>query len=84
MSNATLTKQWNEANQFLLTQLEYETTKDPTMVPKDRESAFQHLAVLYIKYIQAFRKLEVCVKMKPRNFTYTMLLSERAIISECI
>lgn len=58
MSNATLIKQWNEANQFLLTQLEYETTKDQAMIPKDRESAFQHLAVLYIKYIQVFRKLE--------------------------
>ncbi|KAJ3140041.1 Dynein regulatory complex protein 11 [Physocladia obscura] len=29
------------------------------MAPKDRETAFQHLAVLYIKYIQAFRKLEI-------------------------
>ncbi len=28
------------------------------MVPKDKDSAFQHLAVLYIRYIGIFRKLE--------------------------
>ncbi|KAJ3249433.1 Dynein regulatory complex protein 11 [Chytriomyces hyalinus] len=58
MSNAYLTKQWNDAHQQLLDQIEYETPKDVVMTPKDRETAFQHLAVLYIKYIQAFRKLE--------------------------
>jgi hypothetical protein len=28
------------------------------LVPKDKDSAFQHLAVLYIRYIGIFRKLE--------------------------
>ncbi|KAJ3030613.1 UNVERIFIED_CONTAM: Dynein regulatory complex protein 11 [Siphonaria sp. JEL0065] len=59
MSNLHLTKHWNEAHQQLLDQIEYETPKDVVMAPKDRETAFHHLAVLYIKYIQAFRKLEV-------------------------
>ncbi|KAI9336953.1 hypothetical protein BDR26DRAFT_864270 [Obelidium mucronatum] len=59
MSNLHLTKNWNSAHQQLLDQIEYETPKDVVMAPKDRETAFQHLAVLYIKYIQAFRKLEV-------------------------
>ncbi|KAJ3074838.1 Dynein regulatory complex protein 11 [Rhizoclosmatium hyalinum] len=59
MSNLHLTKKWNTAHQELLDQIDYETPKDVVMAPKDREMAFQHLAVLYIKYIQAFRKLEV-------------------------
>ncbi|KAJ3355843.1 Dynein regulatory complex protein 11 [Entophlyctis luteolus] len=58
MSNAHLTKKWNIAHEQLLSQIEYESPKDVIMTPKDRETAFQHLAVLYIKYIQAFRKLE--------------------------
>ncbi|KAJ3076108.1 Dynein regulatory complex protein 11 [Podochytrium sp. JEL0797] len=59
MSNLLLTKNWNEAHQQLLDQIEYETPKEVVIAPKDRETAFQHLAVLYIKYIQAFRKLEI-------------------------
>jgi hypothetical protein len=59
MSNLTFNKLWNESHQQLLDQLEYETPKDPSMVPKEKESAFQHLAVLYIRYIQIFRNLEV-------------------------
>jgi IQ and AAA domain-containing protein len=61
MSNLTFNKNWKEAHQNLLDQFEYETPKDIALAPKDREAAFQHLAVLYIKYIQIFRKLEVIV-----------------------
>ncbi|KAH6596541.1 hypothetical protein BASA61_003469 [Batrachochytrium salamandrivorans] len=49
---------WGEASHSLNEQLDYELLKDPVLQPKDRESAFQHLALLYIKYIQVFRKLE--------------------------
>ncbi|KAI8853325.1 hypothetical protein BC829DRAFT_6699 [Chytridium lagenaria] len=59
MSNLTFNKLWNEAHQNALDQLEYETPKDLTMVPKDRETAAQHVAVLYVKYLQIMRKLEV-------------------------
>ncbi|KAJ3192126.1 Dynein regulatory complex protein 11 [Irineochytrium annulatum] len=58
MSNLQVKKLWNEAHQNVLDQLEYEMPKDPTMVPKERETAFQHVAVLYIKYLNVFRKLE--------------------------
>lgn len=61
MSNATFNKYWAEANKELADQLEYESPKDPNLTPKDRETAFQHLAVLYVRYIQVFRKLEVIV-----------------------
>ncbi|KAL2917952.1 COPII coat Sec23p-Sfb3p heterodimer component [Polyrhizophydium stewartii] len=57
-SSRTYNKYWAEANQFLYGQLDYETPKDLELQPKDRESASQHLALLYIKYIQVFRKLE--------------------------
>ena len=32
--------------------------KEPALKPKDKDTAYQHIAVLYIKYIQAYRKLE--------------------------
>ncbi|KAJ3318253.1 Dynein regulatory complex protein 11 [Blyttiomyces sp. JEL0837] len=59
MSNLTFNKLWNDAHQKLLDQIEYESPKDVALIPKDRESAFQHLAVLYVKYIQIYRKLEI-------------------------
>eukprot|EP00842_Homolaphlyctis_polyrhiza_P001543 jgi/Hompol1/238/HPOL_000387-RA len=58
MSNATYNKYWGEANQALYGHIEYESPKDATLLPKDRETALQHLALLYIKYIQLYRKLE--------------------------
>jgi hypothetical protein len=42
-----------------LQQLEYEAPKEIALIPKDRESTSNHLAILYLKYIQIFRKLEV-------------------------
>ncbi|KND02216.1 uncharacterized protein SPPG_02701 [Spizellomyces punctatus DAOM BR117] len=58
MSNRTYNQYWAEANKQLADQLEYESPKDPNLLPKDREAAFQHLALLYVKYIQIFRRLE--------------------------
>ncbi|KAI9193720.1 uncharacterized protein BJ171DRAFT_447074 [Polychytrium aggregatum] len=57
-STSTYNAYWKEVNQKLMDQLEYETPKDMTMVPKDREHAFQHLVVLYVRYNQIFKKLE--------------------------
>jgi hypothetical protein len=39
-------------------QCQYESVKDPALAPRDKDSAFQHLAVLYIRYIGIFKKLE--------------------------
>ncbi|XJO74629.1 hypothetical protein BDV3_005425 [Batrachochytrium dendrobatidis] len=58
MSNAIYNRYWAEASHFLNEQMDYELMQDAMLQPKDRESAFQHLALLYIKYIQVFRKLE--------------------------
>ncbi|KAJ3116840.1 Dynein regulatory complex protein 11 [Phlyctochytrium bullatum] len=59
MSNLTFNKLWNESHQHVLDQLEYETPKDQTLVPKERETATQHVAVLYVKYLQIMRKMEI-------------------------
>ena len=55
----TFNKSWTSAYHALADQCQYESVKDP-LVPKDKDSAFQHLAVLYIRYIGIFRKLEEC------------------------
>ncbi|KAJ3219263.1 Dynein regulatory complex protein 11 [Dinochytrium kinnereticum] len=68
MSNLTFNKLWNDGHQNVLDQLEYETPKDLTMVPKDRESATQHIAVLYVKYLQIMRKLEKLVEIELSDF----------------
>lgn len=39
--------------------LEYESPKDLSIIPKERSAAFQHVAVLYVKYIQIFKKMEL-------------------------
>ncbi|KAJ3254876.1 Dynein regulatory complex protein 11 [Boothiomyces macroporosus] len=36
----------------------YENPEDPALQIKDQQVAFQHMAVLYIKYIQLYRRLE--------------------------
>lgn len=56
---STYNRYWAETNEKLVQQLEYETPNEPALVAKDRESASHHLAVLYVRYIQIFRKLEV-------------------------
>ena len=56
--HSTFNALWSSEYQRLNDQLEYESPKDPAVIPKDRDSAFQHLAVLYIRYIQIFRKIE--------------------------
>lgn len=48
-----------EANQLIKDRLTYEIPLDPNSLPKDKASAFQHFALLYVKYIQIFRKVEV-------------------------
>ncbi len=56
---STYNRQWATEYQHLNNQIESESPKDPAIIPKDKDAAFQHLAVLYIRYIQMFRKLEV-------------------------
>ncbi|KAJ3302620.1 Dynein regulatory complex protein 11 [Kappamyces sp. JEL0829] len=58
MSNSTYNKYWAEANTAFHELQLYEKPADPGLQMKDREGAFQHMAVLYVKYIQLYRKLE--------------------------
>ncbi|KAJ3321918.1 Dynein regulatory complex protein 11 [Boothiomyces sp. JEL0866] len=58
MSNLTYNKFWNDALISLREMELYENPEDPALQVKDQPVAFQHMAVLYIKYIQLFRKLE--------------------------
>ena len=59
MSNATFSEYWSTANQELKNLAEYEAPKDPLLVSKDKDTSYQHIATLYIKYVQVYRKLEV-------------------------
>jgi IQ and AAA domain-containing protein len=59
MSNATYSKCWLEANELLKELSAYETPQDPNLQIKDRASAFPHYAVLYIKYISLYKKLQI-------------------------
>eukprot|EP01137_Pigoraptor_chileana_P022869 Opistho-2@88282 len=58
MSHSTYDKQWRQANLELQDVLELEDPKDAVLRPTDKESTFQQLAVLYVRYIQILRKLE--------------------------
>ncbi|KAI8895101.1 hypothetical protein BC833DRAFT_602431 [Globomyces pollinis-pini] len=58
MSNVTYNKYWGDAIVALHELKDYENPIDPAMQIKEREIAFQHMSVLYIKYIQIYRKLE--------------------------
>jgi hypothetical protein len=58
MSNATYIRYWNEVNDDLQHQLEYESPQDLALMSKDKASSFQHIASIYIKYIQIYKKIE--------------------------
>ncbi|ORZ39517.1 hypothetical protein BCR44DRAFT_74550 [Catenaria anguillulae PL171] len=58
MSNRTYNDIWRDLSSEIAEQQEYESPKDPALVPKDRESALIHLSVLYAKYVRMFQKLE--------------------------
>eukprot|EP00111_Clytia_hemisphaerica_P004244 TCONS_00012119-protein len=58
MSHLCYNKQWGEAQSTLKDLLEIEVPDVPPKPEKDRIVAFQNLAVMYIKYIQIFTKLE--------------------------
>jgi len=60
MSHSTYNRQWHVSQSFLTDQLEIECPAEPPKPERDRIAAFQNLAVMYIKYIQIFRKLEEC------------------------
>lgn len=60
MSHSTYNIQWNEAQGQIKELLEFEVSPEAQKPDTDRISAFQTVAVLYIKYIQVFRKLEEC------------------------
>ncbi|KAL5266277.1 hypothetical protein ACHWQZ_G003637 [Mnemiopsis leidyi] len=60
MSHSTYNIQWNEAQNHIKELLEYEAAPETQKPETDRVSAFQTAAVIYIKYIQVFRKLEEC------------------------
>ena len=58
-THRTFNDYWLQANEALKSRLVYESSTDAAVAPKDAPSAYQHLAVLYVKYIQIFKKLEV-------------------------
>eukprot|EP01135_Chromosphaera_perkinsii_P004720 Nk52_evm31s294 gene=Nk52_evmTU31s294 len=58
MSHSTYNKKWAEAHTELLELQDMDEIKEPALRPKDRDSAYQHIAVLYVKHIQVYRKLE--------------------------
>ena len=53
-------KQWAQAQESLTDLLAQEIPAEPPKPEKDRLTAFQNIATLYIKYLQIFRKLEQC------------------------
>ena len=53
-------KQWLEAQDSLTDLLEQELPPEPPKPEKDRLTAFQNIATLYLKYLQIFRRLEEC------------------------
>ena len=57
--NRTYIKYWDDAYQALGEQLEYEVLQDPSAIPKSRDAAYQQVMLLYVRYIQIFKKLEV-------------------------
>jgi len=60
MSHSCYNHIWNDAQSSINDLLEIEIPAVPPKPEKDRIAAFQQLAVMYIKYIQIFRKLEEC------------------------
>jgi len=60
MSHSYYNKQWGEAEAAMLDLLAQEMPPEPPKPEKDRLAAFQFLATMYIKYIQAFRRLSDC------------------------
>jgi len=60
MSHGAFNKQWADAQAGIDDLLEVELPKEPAKPERDRIVAFQFLAVMYVKYIQIFRKLEEC------------------------
>ena len=60
MSHAAYNIQWADAQTDINDLLEIEVPAEPAKPEHDRIAVFQHLAVMYIKYIQIFRKLEEC------------------------
>jgi len=60
MSHGAFNKQWADAQASIDDLLEVELPKEPAKPERDRIVAFQFLAVMYVKYIQIFRKLEEC------------------------
>jgi len=60
MSHAAYNIQWNDAQNDIGDLLDIEIPTEPAKPEHDRIAVFQRLAVMYIKYIQIFRKLEEC------------------------
>ncbi|XP_044182545.1 dynein regulatory complex protein 11-like [Acropora millepora] len=60
MSHSYYGKQWLESQGAILDLLEVELPPEPAKPEKDRIAAFQMFAVMYIKYIQIFRRIEEC------------------------
>ncbi|KAL7754316.1 hypothetical protein RI367_000297 [Sorochytrium milnesiophthora] len=68
MANATLNANWAAISDDLKQQFLAEFPTDQILLPKDRESAFQHLAATYVKYVQIFRKLEQLTELDVADF----------------
>lgn len=60
MSHDHYNRVWDRADVEIRDLLEYEASTDPALVPgADYESKFNHLAGLYIRYIQIFKNVSV-------------------------
>ncbi|KAF7202318.1 dynein regulatory complex protein 11 isoform X1 [Nothobranchius furzeri] len=59
MSQRSYDQLWADAQSELSRLLEEELPAEPVSPNKDRVVFFQHLATLYVRYIQVFRQLEV-------------------------
>jgi len=60
MSHGYYNKQWADAQASITDMLQQELPAEPPKPEKDRLAAFQFLATMYIKYIQALRRLAEC------------------------
>ncbi|TPX49444.1 hypothetical protein SeLEV6574_g01445 [Synchytrium endobioticum] len=58
MSNRTYNELWSDASERLAAQSDYEKVKESALAPKDRDSALQHLAILYVNYVQILKSVE--------------------------
>jgi hypothetical protein len=55
----TFNNYWKEAHEKLEEQLAYENVKEEVTSSKARDNVYSHAMLMYVRYVQIFRKLEV-------------------------